>query len=145
MQHTILYVLPRSEVSIGHVLQCRSYSRLVTDRAAKDLTKPGTSPFRFAIAASFTAEPLQNFIAFWGSRLASDFELRFAPYNQVLQTYPTTNSVPDALYKRGLAQERLGQSDAARASFETVVKQYPETDAGRLARQNLDRLAARRP
>jgi tol-pal system protein YbgF len=66
-------------------------------------------------------------------------------YNQVIQTYPMTNSVPDALYKRGLAQERLGQADAARTSWETVIASYGETDAGRLAKQNLDRLAARRP
>jgi tol-pal system protein YbgF len=66
-------------------------------------------------------------------------------YNQVVQTYPQSNSVPDALYKRGLAQERLGQTDAARASWDAAVKGYPDSDAGRLARQNLDRLGARRP
>jgi tol-pal system protein YbgF len=66
-------------------------------------------------------------------------------YNQVVQTYPQSNSVPDALYKRGLAQERLGQTDAARASWDAAVKGYPDSDAGRLARQSLDRLGARRP
>lgn len=63
-----------------------------------------------------------------------------AAYNQVIQTHPGTNSVPDAYYKRGLAQERLGQVDAARASWEAVSKSFPDSDAGRLARQNLDRL-----
>ncbi len=66
-------------------------------------------------------------------------------YNQVILTYPTSNSAPDALYKRGLAQERLGQTEAARVSFEAAVKGYPDSDAGRLAKQNLDRLGARRP
>ena len=66
-------------------------------------------------------------------------------YNQVVQTYPQSNSVPDALYKRGLAQERLGQTDAARASWDAAVKGFPDSDAGRLARQSLDRLGARRP
>jgi tol-pal system protein YbgF len=68
-----------------------------------------------------------------------------AAYNQVIQTYPGTNSVPDALYKRGLAQERLGQPEAARASWDAAVNGYPDSDAGRLARQSLDRLGARRP
>lgn len=63
-----------------------------------------------------------------------------AAYNQVIQNYPGMNAVPDAYYKRGLAQERLGQIDAARASWEAVAKNFPESDAGRLARQNLDRL-----
>jgi len=68
-----------------------------------------------------------------------------AAYNQVVQMYPGSNSVPDALYKRGLAQERLGQADAARASWDAAVKGFPDSDAGRLARQSLDRLGARRP
>lgn len=68
-----------------------------------------------------------------------------AAYNQVVQAYPTSNSVAAALYKRGLAQEQLGQTDAARQSWETAVKQFPDSDEGRLAKQNLDRLAARRP
>lgn len=66
-------------------------------------------------------------------------------YNQVIQNYPGTNSVADALYKRALAEEGAGQLEAARASFELAVKQFPESDAGRLSKQNLDRLAARRP
>jgi tol-pal system protein YbgF len=61
-------------------------------------------------------------------------------YNQVIQSYPGTNSVPLAYYKRGLAQERLGQTDAARASWEFAAMTYPESDAGRLAKQGLDRL-----
>jgi len=63
-----------------------------------------------------------------------------AAYNQVIQNYPGTNAVPDAYYKRGLAQERSGQADAARASWEAVARNFPESDAGRLAKQNLDRL-----
>ena len=61
-----------------------------------------------------------------------------AAYNQVIQNYPGTNSVPDAYYKRGLAQQQAGQLDAARASWEAVVKVFPDSDAGRLAKQRLD-------
>ena len=66
-------------------------------------------------------------------------------YSQTIQTYPSGNAVPDAYYKRGLAQERIGQIDAARASWETAVKSYPDSDAGRLARQSLDRISRRAP
>jgi TolA-binding protein len=66
-------------------------------------------------------------------------------YNQVIQTYPATNSVPVAYYKRGLAQERLGQIDAARASWEAAAKSFPDSDAGRLARQSLDRVDRGQP
>ena len=68
-----------------------------------------------------------------------------AAYNQLIQTYPGTNSVPVAYYKRGLAQERLGQIDAARASWEAAAKSFPDSDAGRLAKQNLDRLSRAQP
>jgi FkbH-like protein len=42
--------------------------------------------FRFSISASFTAEPVERVIAFWGRQLNAPVETRFAPYNQVLQT-----------------------------------------------------------
>jgi tol-pal system protein YbgF len=66
-----------------------------------------------------------------------------AAYNAVIQNYPMGNAVPDAYYKRGLAQERLGQLDAARESWNTVIQAAPDSDAGRLAKQNLDRVARR--
>ena len=70
----------------------------------------------------------------------NQFAEAIAAYNQVIQTYPGTNSVPDAYYKRGLAEERLGQADDARASYDAVIANFPDSDAGRLAKQNLDRL-----
>lgn len=63
-----------------------------------------------------------------------------AAYNLVIQNYPGTNAVPDAYYKRGLAQQTLGEVDAARGSWEAVAKNFPESDAGRLAKQRLDGL-----
>jgi tol-pal system protein YbgF len=66
-----------------------------------------------------------------------------AAYNAVIQNYPMGNAVPEAYYKRGLAQERLGQLDAARESWNTVIQVAPDSDAGRLAKQNLDRVARR--
>jgi tol-pal system protein YbgF len=66
-----------------------------------------------------------------------------AAYNLVIQNYPGTNSVPTAYYKRGLAQQQAGQTDAARASWETVAKSFPETAEGQLAKQNLSRLSTK--
>ena len=63
-------------------------------------------------------------------------------YDKVIAAYPNTNSLPLAYYKRGMSQERLGQTDAARASWETVVKMAPDSDAGRLAKQLLSRAPA---
>ena len=41
------------------------------------------------------------------------------------------------------AQERLGQLDAARESWNTVIRVAPDSTAGQLAKQNLDRVARR--
>jgi tol-pal system protein YbgF len=66
-----------------------------------------------------------------------------AAYNLVIQNYPGTNSVPTAYYKRGLAQNEAGLVDAARASWETVAKNFPDSDEGRLAKQGLSRLGTK--
>ena len=66
-------------------------------------------------------------------------------YNRVLAGYAKSARAPEAMYKRGLAFERLGQNDRARESYEQVEKNYPDSDAARLARQNLARLNRGRP
>jgi FkbH-like protein len=57
-----------------------------------------TAPFRFSISATFTAEPLEPIFRFWEQQLAANFEVRFAPYNQVLQTLASDF----AINRRGL-------------------------------------------
>jgi TolA-binding protein len=66
-------------------------------------------------------------------------------YNRVIVTYPKGDRVPEAYYKRGLAFDRLGQADRARESWETLMKQYPDSDMARLAKQNIDRLNRGKP
>jgi tol-pal system protein YbgF len=66
-----------------------------------------------------------------------------AAYEKVIREYPSSNILPEAWYKVGISYDRLGQADKAREAFDYVVKNYPDTDAGRIARQNLDRLNRR--
>lgn len=61
-------------------------------------------------------------------------------YGLVLQNHRTSGSVPDAYFKRGRAYAQTGQTDAARAAWEAVIKAYPDSDAARLAKQDLDRI-----
>lgn len=68
-----------------------------------------------------------------------------AAYNLVIQDHPKSTFVPEAYYKRGMAQDRAGQPEAAKTSFEFAVKNYPDTDGGRLAKQGLDRLNLKTP
>jgi tol-pal system protein YbgF len=61
-------------------------------------------------------------------------------YTATIQKYPRSTWVPEAYYKRGKAQESLGQPEAARASYEQLLKSYPDTPSAGLAKQALDRL-----
>jgi tol-pal system protein YbgF len=70
-------------------------------------------------------------------------------YTAAIQKFPRSMWVPEAYYKRGKAQESLGTPEAARASYEQLLKTYPDTPSAGLAKQALDRLgrqaAAPRP
>lgn len=48
-------------------------------------------PFRLCVGATFTAEPLQPVIEFWGRQLNFAFDIRFAPYNQLEQALLDTS------------------------------------------------------
>jgi len=61
-------------------------------------------------------------------------------YGLVLEKYRNTTWVPDAYRKRGQAYAQSGQPDKAREMWETVIKLYPESDAARLASQDLQRI-----
>jgi tol-pal system protein YbgF len=63
-----------------------------------------------------------------------------AAYNRVIANYPGSPSVPQAYYKRGMSFERLGETPRARESYETVIKQFPDTQQAVLAKQRLESL-----
>jgi len=50
-------------------------------------------PFCLAISATFTAEPIEPVLAFWGRQFNLPVEVRFAPYNQVTQSLLDPQSV----------------------------------------------------
>jgi tol-pal system protein YbgF len=72
--------------------------------------------------------------------MSGKFQDAVAAYDLVIARYPTSNTLPDAYYKRGLALASLGQVPQARESLAFVIKTYPDSDAGRLAKQALDKL-----
>jgi FkbH-like protein len=82
----------------------------------RPLATPAQHPTRrprIAVSATFTTEPLEPSLRFWGRRLGSDFEIRFAPYNQLPQTLHDPASEfarnPDGLNLMLARLEDLGQ------------------------------------
>ena len=49
------------------------------------MTPGNEKAVRIRIAANFTAEPIEEFLAYWMAELGIPAEIRFAPYNQVFQ------------------------------------------------------------
>jgi tol-pal system protein YbgF len=72
----------------------------------------------------------------------SRFGEGIAAYDRVIQGYPTGDQVSMAYFKRGSAQQRLGNVEAARATWEEVVKLHPDSTGARMAAQRLIGLPA---
>lgn len=81
------------------------------------MTSYAPEAFRIAIAASFTAEPLEPFLRFWGRRLGTPFDTVFAPYNQIAQTLLDPGSV-FAANRRGVNVILVRASDLAQMPLE---------------------------
>jgi tol-pal system protein YbgF len=94
--------------------------------------------------AAFPTSPLADNAQYW---LAETFYVRgqynvaLTEFRKVIERYPQSAKLPDALLKVGFSQAELGDSAAARTSLQEVMRQFPDTTAARLASQRLDRLA----
>src|SRR5262245_37456252 len=60
-----------------------------------------------------------------------------------IRTYPDGNAIPQAYYRKGLALSNLRDAARAREAWETLIKNFPDSNEATLAKQGLDRL--RRP
>lgn len=93
--------------------------------------------------ASFPTSPLADNAQYW---LAETYYVRnqyadgLTAFRRLIETYPQSDKVPDALLKVGFCQAELGDRAAARTSLQEVMRQFPGTTAARLASQRLDRL-----
>jgi len=72
--------------------------------------------------------------------VGQNFPQALAEFQILLELYPDSGKIPDALLKIGYCNYELEAWDASRSALSMVVKNYPETTAARLASQRLDRL-----
>jgi len=61
-------------------------------------------------------------------------------YDEVIVNYSDGDAVPEAQYKKGLALDRLGDTDQAREAFQAVLNSFPDSRIATLALQALNRL-----
>jgi tol-pal system protein YbgF len=62
-----------------------------------------------------------------------DFAHALEQFEGVLARFPAGMKAPDALLKLGMCHQKLGHSAQARASFDRLVQDYPQSDAARHA------------
>ncbi|MBV6333019.1 tol-pal system protein YbgF, partial [Pseudomonas aeruginosa] len=61
-------------------------------------------------------------------------------FARVSQSYPSSQKVPDSLYKLADVERRLGNNDKAKGILQQVISQYPGTSAAQLAQRDLKNL-----
>src|SRR5215471_16573029 len=85
-----------------------------------------------------TQAPRAQFLI--GSAYLNDgkYDKAVEAFDKVVRLYPSDRDrVPEALYQKGIALRSLKQPDQARAAWELVMKNYPDTPAGTMAKQAL--------
>jgi tol-pal system protein YbgF len=93
--------------------------------------------------AQFPTSPLADNAQYWLAEtyyVRGQFDTALPEFRKVLEEYPQSAKMPDALLKVGYCQVELGDNSAARTSLQEVMRQFPDTTAARLASQRLSGL-----
>ena len=72
--------------------------------------------------------------------VSQSYDKALPEFSVVVEKYPQSRKIPDALLKIGYCNYELKHFEAARKALQTVVSTYPETTAARLAAQRLERM-----
>lgn len=72
--------------------------------------------------------------------VTQDYKTALVEFQVVLDRFPESRKLPDALLKIGFCNYELQAWDSARKALGTVTQQYPNTTAARLAGQRLERM-----
>jgi tol-pal system protein YbgF len=116
-------------------------------QAAFELLKQGR--YKEASAAlrqfmvAFPDSALSDNAQYWLAEthyVSQSYDKALPEFTVVVEKYPKSRKIPDALLKIGYCNYELKRFDAARKSLQAVVSTYPETTAARLAGQRLERM-----
>lgn len=74
------------------------------------------------------------------SYVTRDFDSALVEFRKVIQDYPQSSKVPDAMLKTSFIQYEKQQWPEARETLETLINNYPNSTASRLASKRLERM-----
>lgn len=118
-------------------------------QAAFELLKQGR--YKEASAAlrqfrvAFPDSSLSDNAQYWLAEtyyVSQTYDRALPEFKAVVDKYPQSRKIPDALLKIGYCNYELKRFEAARKALREVVNNYPETTAARLAAQRLERMTA---
>ena len=66
------------------------------------------------------------------------YEAALKQFNTLLQEYPGSSKVPDAMLKIGFSLYELKQTDQARSTLQRIVDEFPDSAAATLAKPRLE-------
>ena len=93
---------------------------------------------------SFPDSQLADNAQYWLAEsyyVTNKFEEALSQFSVVINDYPKSRKVPDALLKVGYCNYELERWNDSRAALTRVQSEYAETTAARLAEQRLGRMA----
>jgi tol-pal system protein YbgF len=68
------------------------------------------------------------------------YEKAIIEYDKVIKGFPTSDKVPHALLKQGMAFQKLGDKGSAKIVYQQIIKKYPNTNQAKTARVRLSDL-----
>jgi tol-pal system protein YbgF len=115
------------------------YSQAYADyaRGNYDLAMQGFAEYLRAYPATDFADNAQYWIGecLYGKKLYAE---AIDAWNTLLKDFPSSDKLPDARVKKGMALERLGRRSQALVEYRFVVDRYPTSQAARIARERLN-------
>lgn len=119
----------------------RAYQRAYNAFQVGDLDKANREFLSFL--KEYPDTTLSDNAQFWIGEIAykkHEYEAAILAYENVIKKYPNSNKLPDAILKQGLAFLELGDKIDAKIILENLVKEYPETEQAKIARNTLQTL-----
>jgi tol-pal system protein YbgF len=116
------------------------YSQSYADyaRGNYDLAIQGFTQYqRHPAAASDLVDNAQYWIgeSYYGKKV---FPEAIAAWDALFRDYPSSDKLPDAHVKKGMALEKMGRRRDALREFRLVIDRYPNSPAARIARERLN-------
>jgi tol-pal system protein YbgF len=118
-------------------------------QAAFDLLRDGKYPEAItalkAFQSAYPQSPLNDNAHYWLGRayfVQKDYTSSLASFKRMLEKYPESRNVPDALLRIGYCQSELKNWSEAKAALNRTVREFADTPSARLATQQLAKLEA---